>query len=67
MADACNGRSFWERLRIAKWHVREETYARALALIVEAQSALPMARFWGAGETSSSDGQHFPAGGLGKP
>ena len=66
MADACHGRSFWELLRIAKWHVREETYARALALIVEAQSALPMARFWGAGETSSSDGQHFPAGGAGE-
>ena len=66
MADACNGRSFWELLRIAKWHVREETYARALAMIVEAQSVLPMARFWGAGETSSSDGQHFPAGGAGE-
>ncbi|WP_407660238.1 hypothetical protein [Mesorhizobium tianshanense] len=26
---------------------------------------MPMARFWGTGETSSSDGQHFPAGGLG--
>jgi TnpA family transposase len=53
-------------LRIAKWHVREEIYARALAMIVEAQSVLPMARFWGAGETSSSDGQHFPAGGAGE-
>ena len=66
MADACDSHSFWELLRIAKWHVREETCTRALAMIIEAQSALPMARFWGAGETSSSDGQHFPASGAGE-
>lgn len=66
MADACDSHTYWELLRIAKWHVREETSAQALAMVVEAQSALPMARFWGAGETSSSDGQHFPAGGMGE-
>jgi len=66
MADACDTRTFWELLRIGKWHVREETMARSLAMIVEAQSALPMVRFWGAGNTSSSDGQHFPAGSTGE-
>jgi TnpA family transposase len=66
MADACDTHTFWELLRIGKWHVREETTARALAMIVEAQSKLPMARFWGDGTTSSSDGQHFPAGSTGE-
>ena len=66
MADACDTHSFWELLRIGKWHVREETVARALAMIVEAQSELPMARLWGDGTTSSSDGQHFPAGSTGE-
>jgi TnpA family transposase len=53
-------------LRIAKWHVREETTARALAMVIEAQGKLPMAKFWGTGETSPSDGHHFPAGGIGE-
>ena len=66
MADACDAHTFWELLRIGKWHVREETTARALAMIVEAQSQLPMAGFWGGGTTSSSDGQHFPAGSTGE-
>ncbi|MGH0002591.1 Tn3 family transposase [Pseudovibrio ascidiaceicola] len=66
MADACETHSFWELLRIGKWHVREETMARALAMIVEAQAKLPMSRFWGDGTTSSSDGQHFPAGSTGE-
>ncbi|HJU17077.1 MAG TPA: Tn3 family transposase [Stellaceae bacterium] len=66
MAEACKAYSFWELLRVADWHVREETYERALAMLIEAQRALPLARLWGFGETSSSDGQHFPAGGTGE-
>jgi TnpA family transposase len=66
MADACKAYSFWELLRAADRHVREEAYERALAVLIEAQRALPLARFWGAGETSSSDGQHFPTGGAGE-
>ena len=66
MADACKAYTFWELLRVANWHVREETYERALAVVVEAQRRLPLARLWGLGETSSSDGQHFPAGGMGE-
>lgn len=34
--------------------------ARALAMVIDGQSALPMAQFWGAGQTASSDGQFFP-------
>ena len=66
MADASDTHTFWELLQIGKWHVRDETTARALAIIVEAQSKLPMARFWGDGTTLSSDGQHFPAGSTGE-
>ena len=66
MAAATGTHSFWELLRIARWHVEEDGYARALAMIVEAQAALPMARFWGAGETASSDGQFFSAAGPGE-
>src|SRR3546814_5165633 len=34
---------------------------RALAMIVEAHAALPMAAFWGQGQSASSDGQFFLA------
>ncbi len=40
---------------------RAEAYDRALAMVVEAQAALPMARFWGMGTSASSDGQFFVA------
>lgn len=66
MADACSDYSFWELMRVANWHVRSETYARALAMVIDAQAALPMAQSWGRGETSSSDGQHFRVGAQGE-
>lgn len=66
MAAATGAHSFWELIRIARWHVEGDAYARALAMIVEAQSALPLAKIWGASETASSDGQFFPGGGPGE-
>lgn len=60
MADASNSHGFWELMRIARWHIESEAYGRALAHVIEAQGALPMARFWGLGFTASSDGQFFP-------
>lgn len=66
MAAASNGHSYWELLRIAKWHIQEDAYDRALAMIVEAQSELPMARYWGEGLTASSDAQFLPVGGAGE-
>lgn len=66
MAGAIGVRTHWQLLRIARWHVEDEAYKRALAAIVEAQGTLPMARVWGEGRTSSSDGQFFPAGGPGE-
>ncbi len=38
-----------------------ETHDRALAMVVGAQAALPMAQFWGAGISALSDGQFFTA------
>lgn len=61
MAAATNTHSFWELLRIARWHVEGSAYDRALGGIVEAHAALPMAAFWGQGQSASSDGQFFLA------
>ncbi|MGE4340979.1 MAG: Tn3 family transposase, partial [Pigmentiphaga sp.] len=61
MAEATNTHSFWELIRIARWHVEGDAYDRALAMVVEAQARLPMAQFWGLGTSASSDGQFFAA------
>ena len=60
MADATTTHGFWELMRIARWHVEGEAWHvegeasdRALAVVVEAQAALPMAAFWGTGRTAS--------------
>ena len=66
MAEATTTHGFWELMRIARWHVEGDAFDRALAVVVEAQAALPMAAFWGTGRTASSDGQFFPAGGRGE-
>ncbi|CTQ34867.1 Tn3 family transposase [Jannaschia rubra] len=60
MAEASNSHGFWELLRLSRWHLESDAYARALASVVEAQANLPMARLWGLGTTASSDGQFFP-------
>jgi Tn3 transposase DDE domain len=66
MADACPGVSLSTLSRIATWHIRDETYAKALAEIVNHQHQLEFAGHWGDGTTSSSDGQRFKAGGAGE-
>ena len=42
--------------RLQAWHIRDETYAAALAELVNAQHQEPFAAHWGDGTTSSSDG-----------
>lgn len=44
----------------SEWYLREETLGAATAAIVNYQHRLPLARFWGGGTLSSSDGQRFP-------
>jgi TnpA family transposase len=60
MAGATNTHDYFQLSRLSRWHVESEAMARALVMVIEGQSALPMARFWGAGTSASSDGQFFP-------
>lgn len=60
MADACSLASHRQLSWLAAWHLREDTYGRALGRLVDAQHRLPLAARFGSGTSSSSDGQHFP-------
>jgi TnpA family transposase len=53
----------WRRRWLQAWHIRDETYAAALADLVSHQLRHPFAALWGDGTASSSDGQRFKAGG----
>jgi TnpA family transposase len=66
MAESCSGSTYAKLAWLQAWHIRDETYASALAAIVNAQKQHPLARLWGDGTTSSSDGQNFKTGGQGK-
>ena len=61
MAEATNTHDYFQLSRLSRWHIESDSINRALAIVIKAQSALPMAQFWGAGITASSDGQFFPA------
>jgi TnpA family transposase len=61
MAEATNTHDYFQLSRLSRWHVESDTINQALAMVIEAQSRLPMAKFWGGGVTASSDGQFFPA------
>jgi TnpA family transposase len=60
MAEACDLVTQRQLSWLASWHLREETYGRALARLVDAQHTAPLAALFGAGTSSSSDGQNFP-------
>jgi len=66
MASSSKVFSHSKLLWIAEWHVRDETYQAALACLVDAIHAQPFTKIWGDGDTSSSDGQFFKAGGHGE-
>ena len=66
MAESCPGASYAKLSWLQAWHIRDETYSAALAEVVNAQYRQPFALWWGEGATSSSDGQHFKAGGRGQ-
>lgn len=65
MAETCRGVTLRQLAWVHDWHIREEGYTAALARLLEAHRALPLARLWGDGTTSSSDGQYFRAGSQG--
>src|SRR5437016_9067105 len=59
MAAASQGVTRDQLIWIADAYIRPETYKAALARIINAHHALPIAAMWGDGTTSSSDGQFF--------
>jgi len=66
MAESCPGTSYARLSWLHDWYLRDETYTAALAELTNAQAQDPFAAYWGAGTTSSSDGQRFWAGGAGE-
>ena len=66
MAESCPGTSPSKLSWLVAWHIRDETYSKALAGIVNHQHCLPFAAHWGEGTTASSDGQRYRAGGRGE-
>lgn len=63
MAESCPDTTYAKLSWLQAWHIRDETYAAALADLVNAHFRQPFAENWGNGTTSSSDGQRFKAGG----
>ena len=49
MAEAANTHDFFQLARLSRWHIESEAINRALAMVIEAQAQLPMARLWGLG------------------
>ena len=66
MARTCRGASLRQLALAHDWHISEANYAEALARLIDAHRALPLAKLWGDGTKASSDGQHFFAGGTGE-
>ena len=61
MAQASKDVSHAQLSWASSWYLRPETYSDALAKIVDAHHALPLARVWGDADHTSSDGQFFTA------
>ncbi|ESW76185.1 hypothetical protein X772_32305 [Mesorhizobium sp. LSJC280B00] len=66
MADVSPGLTMRQLAWAHDWHIREEGYTAAHAILINAQRSLPLMAIWGDGSTSSSDGQYFQAGGPGE-
>ena len=62
MALACPGLTRRQLQQVAIWHFREDTFALALARLVEAQHAAPFSATFGSHAIASSDGQHIYLG-----
>jgi TnpA family transposase len=63
MAESCPGTTYSKLSWLQAWHIRDDTYSKSLAELVNHQSKQPLAAYWGDGTTSSSDGQRFRASG----
>jgi hypothetical protein len=59
MAQLTDGITYQQIKQVTDWQLTEEAQRQALAQLVNAISKLDVTQAWGAGKTSSSDGQHF--------
>ena len=59
MAEATSSHDYFQLSRLSRWHIESDAINHALAMVIAAQSELPMARYWGSGVAASSDGQFF--------
>ena len=59
MAESSRGLTIHQLNLVIDRYVRPETYAAALAAVVDAQHAQPFAAVWGPGSTSSSDASYY--------
>ena len=66
MAEACPTTTYTKLSWLAAWCIRDATYTKGLAELINAQHQQPLAAIWGKGITSSSDGQRYRAGGKGE-
>lgn len=62
MANASEGVSYAQLAWTHNWYLSPENYQTALDQIIAAHHELSFARHWGAGTSSSSDGQFFRSG-----
>ena len=65
MAETCSGVRMRQPAWVHDWHIREETYAAALACVVDAHRALLLSSVGGDGTSASSDGRYFRSGSQG--
>jgi TnpA family transposase len=63
MAEACPGTTARKLDWLASLDIRDESYAKAQAELVNYHHRHPFSEHWGEGITSSSDGQRFRASG----
>ncbi|UYM15959.1 Tn3 family transposase [Endozoicomonas euniceicola] len=62
MAQASRGATFKQLSWTSDWYVRDDSYSRALAELINFHHDTDLVNSWGDGSTSSSDGQNFPVG-----
>ena len=54
MSETCRGASLRQLALVHDWHVSEAAYTEALARLIDAHRALPLAQVWGDGTRASS-------------
>ena len=62
MAEATPGISYRQMANTAQWRMYDDAMVRAQSVLVNFQHRRQLARYWGEGNTSSSDGMRVPIG-----